>query len=81
MKPDAIKPIIARIAALLELRRIDEAEALLSDPRLRGESVSNVEVIRLEQRLASLKRELPTREVDDALERALADVIDSDDDH
>lgn len=81
MKPDVIKPIIARIAALLELRRIDEAEALLSDPRLRGESVSNVEVIRLEQRLASLKRELPTREVDDALERALADVIDSDDDH
>jgi hypothetical protein len=81
MKPDAIKPIIARIAALLELRRIDEAEALLSDPRLRGESVSNVEVIRLEQRLAGMKRELPTREVDDALERALADVIDSDDDH
>jgi hypothetical protein len=81
MKPDAIKPIIARIATLLELRRIDEAEALLSDPRLRGESVSNVGVIRMEQRLAGMKRELPRREVDDTLERALADVIASGDDH
>jgi hypothetical protein len=80
MKPDAIKPIVARIAALLESRQIDEAEALLNDPRLRGESVSNVEVIRLRQRLATLKQEIATQEVDDALERALADVIDEDDD-
>lgn len=45
----------ARINALLNLNRIDEAEQMLSDPELRGNWSTDIEIDRLERKLKVLK--------------------------
>ncbi len=45
----------ARIAALVNLQRIDEAERLLADPTLRGNPATDIEIYRLEGKVRDLK--------------------------
>ena len=81
-----------RIDALINLNRIDEAEQLLKDPKLRGNWATDLEILRLENKLRGLKADgtsmKPSSDVPpppdkatgqamiDALAGMLSDVID-----
>ena len=79
----------ARAAALLSRNRIDEAEAQLRDPSIRGNVATDIEVVRLEKKLQELKARITatkapapapagafgSEEAQRAIERALGAVL------
>lgn len=48
----------ARLGALVNLQRIDEAEAMLKDPQLRGNPATDIEIDRLEGKIRDIKSKI-----------------------
>lgn len=80
-----------RVAALLNRNRIDEAEAQLQDPTIRGNLAADIEIVRLERKLRELKETITApktpaltsvgalggEEAQRAIERAVSQVVGS----